>query len=824
MKLVRLYLLTLKGFALWLKSNGKVLSLYSLLMLLISWQNLLSQEHLVCSHESGFYTGNISVKIDSDFDSLYYTLDGSFPYSKSKLYKDSIAIWKTTVLTIRPFHDGQFSDTTFTQSYFVDFNTNLAVTSLATEPMHLWDPTIGIYVSGIAAKDTFPYDGANYWRDWEYPALVQHFTADKELALNQPAGVKLFGGMSRNHTEKSLRLLSRKEYAKKNFKYKIFKDKKIKKFKSLVLRTSGNDHHSTRFRDALSGKLAGAIGLDFQAYEPTHLFMNGEYWGVFNLREKINEEFLQDNYKLDSTNLDLLQGNAYLEHGSDSTFNQLRNLFKKLDFRKDSRVEVVEKLMDVRNYFNYRILQIYLANEDESGNTRFWRSDQLDGKFRWILYDTDLGFGWTRPYGYNYLHDCLSPEQTEWYNPEWSTLFLRKLLINKKKKNEFITQTCHLLNTALHQDSVVAKIDEFENLLSGEIDQHLKRQKIRPIVWKISVEKIRTFARKRPKYLIKHLKKEFGLDGMFHVGIKVNPPEAGHVLIQGNPVKDGFTGKYFKNIPIEYSSKANRHYRFEGWGNHPLRVLDIANGSDSLFLTANFSKITGDSDYQKKVWVNEISGLNKVEGAPGDWIELYNNSKSKICLAGWEIEDLNSFVKIEDSIWIAPKQYLVLSLKNPKIQLTNSHPVLPFGIHSVIETIKIYDNNSLLVDSISYDLTERLANIDTAYTYQRIWNDPSSNYSNWELQLGMGSPGLRSSDDKANQLAFSENEHLSHEELFEKMLWTLVLTFLLILIFYASFFYIIFKNKWRFKKNGRSLNWKPFHSSNDSDWSKSEDF
>ena len=147
-------------------------------------------------------------------------------------------------------------------------------------------------------------------------------------------------------------------------------------------------------KTAFLTSLAPESDLDVQKSSPCHLFINSEYWGVYNIREKINKYYIDNNYSCGINGIDILQGYKTVDEGSSGDYQDLLNFLKKNSLSDQKNYQYIKQKMDVRNFINFWIHQIFYANNhDVRGNIRFWKSDSLDNKFRWIVYDTDLGTG-----------------------------------------------------------------------------------------------------------------------------------------------------------------------------------------------------------------------------------------------------------------------------------------------------------------------------------------------------------------------------------------------------------------------------------------------
>jgi len=235
--------------------------------------------------------GTITMSTATPDAEIHYTTDGSYPNDASLLYTGPIYIEDNTILRAVAIKQGWLNSRPNTQSYLFDYTGELPVVSLSTNPEHFWDNDSGIYVMGPNASPVFPHFDANFWQDWERPIHIEMFEPDGWLAFSIDAGVKIYGNYSRAFPQKSLTIFARGAYGSTSIDYQIFPEKDIESFESIVLRNSGNDFDNTHFRDGLVSILADRAGVTTQAFRSAVVYLNGEYWGIQNIREKINEHF-----------------------------------------------------------------------------------------------------------------------------------------------------------------------------------------------------------------------------------------------------------------------------------------------------------------------------------------------------------------------------------------------------------------------------------------------------------------------------------------------------------------------------------------------------
>jgi hypothetical protein len=390
------------------------------------------------SKSGGFYNQNVLLSLSAEGIPIYYTTDGSKPNEHSKRYDGKpIFIDQTTVLRAVA-HKKEIKSKTFTQTYFIsEPATRLPVVSVSMAPATLFDPERGVMSTGNRADETQAnLPGANFWTRKEYTCNVEIFETDKRCVSNGLAGFRMFGGYSRVFPQKSIVLIARKKYGKKYFKHKIFGPDDRKKHKYLVLRNGGSDNQGAHFRDELMTELTKDWDIETQDYRPAILYLNGKYWGIYHIREKINARFLQDHTDADKDSLDLLEHKNTVREGTYDRYEQMLNYIKSHDMAQSEVYNKVQSMMDVNNFCDYEIAQIYCHNTDAGGNVRYWRAHRPGAQWRWILFDTDWGFGLHKPTAYreNSLDFFTEANGPEWPNPPWSTFLLRSLLQNQDFK------------------------------------------------------------------------------------------------------------------------------------------------------------------------------------------------------------------------------------------------------------------------------------------------------------------------------------------------------------------------------------------------------
>lgn len=404
--------------------------------------------------ESGFYTDSVEVIINSAVSGeIYYTLDGSIPDSSDQKYNSAIVLNKTRVLRAILYSDELPDSVVHTSTYFINEETTLPVVSISTNPENFFSNETGIYVEGTNGITGYCSNSPRNWnQDWERPVYLSYFGEDKENKFNINAGVKIGGGCTRLYDEKSLDIYFRSQYGESKLRYHLFEDKDIDTFNRLSLRSGGQDWYRAIIRNsALQTITRNSMDLGFQSYKMVIVFLNGEYWGIHILREKQNEDFLESNYGFDADSIDILKLNQEIKEGSADHYKNMIDFIKNNDLSVKENYEWVGTQMDIDQYIDYQIAEIFFANGDwPGGNIIYWKPQKPDAKWRWLMYDLDMGFG-SHSYGeYDTNSLELASSETEVYyaNPTWSTFLFRNLLKNEEFRNEFMQRyNIHMVST-----------------------------------------------------------------------------------------------------------------------------------------------------------------------------------------------------------------------------------------------------------------------------------------------------------------------------------------------------------------------------------------
>jgi len=550
---------------------------------------------------SGFYEEPQTIYVSTTEESdIKFTLDGSKPVGNSQSFESPFVFTETSVLRTRALQDDRLPGGIENRIWFFNEDISLPVLSIITPPGAFWDEFDGIYTKRMKSR--------------EIPVNFLYFPTAGEPALDINLGLRLTGQASLCYPQVSFTLYARDRYGKDDLDYQVFQQRELNSFKSLYLRNSGlPDNRSTLFRDALQHTLVlNKIDIDCQAYQPSVLFLNGEYWGIYNIRDKINSDYIASLHNINPDDIDLLEyelnnRSPVVMEGTAENYNQLYAYIKETDLSQEESYNFLESWMDMDEFINYQVCEIYFDNTfwlDQ--NVRMWRERKEGAKWRWILFDTDYGFGMPNNRSTGVTHNTLtyatSSNQVGFRAPDWATLIFRKLLTNEDFKTKFIQCFDGYLNSIFHSDTVLGTINELQSRLSPEMEPHIDRWSNGenyygyPIQsyneWIRNVDVMRNFARNRPGYQRQHITDYFNLSGSSHIQVRISNPASGKVVINDVVQVDSMAaGLYFKDIPVELMAVPDVGYRFlrwEGIEHDSLNPVQLIIREDSLGITAVF--------------------------------------------------------------------------------------------------------------------------------------------------------------------------------------------------------------------------------------------
>lgn len=662
---------------------------------------------------SGFYGSNFSLTLSAaNGATIYYTLDGSDPTNSNtaQVYSGQINVqdrtnqtnvWSayrednnsatsicrgldyqpppfnvdkaTVVRAAAKSNDGKFSEVV-SQTYFITTGglaqyKNLTVVSLVTNPENLFDPDKGIYVTGkqyLNWKNSGSFNpGKSVWdsdnpcnyfakgREWEREASITFFEKGQPV-VEQDMGIRIKGASTRNHAHKSFNLYARSDYGASKIEYPLidnnyaFDGTLIDKYDAVSLRMVNDE---VRLRDGFAQKLvAGRGNITTQDMKKCVVFLNGEYWGLYEITEKLSDYFIETNYGIEKQNIAMIK-NGELEEGDQSELDKFEAFAKEYsqkDLTNPQNYKAVCDYIDIDSMIDHYAAGLYLGTFDwPNRNYGVWRNTgeaisgnpYSDGKWRFISFDYDYtmgatfaDFGGVEGYAYDsFRHMDAAKKDTP------TNLFVQ-LLKNQEFRARFVSFFCDYTNEVLTPARANAMADHYKNEYTEQFANSMVRwwgyfggakesnlQYHRDLYPNTTLRNIRTFFDQRANHAMEDMRNYLGVHSNLQtITLKTNGN--GKIKINSitpNTAGGGWTGKYYSDCPVTLTAIPGEGAAFSGWegdasGN---QVTITTTLSRAMTIQANFGEkkeVKGDVNADGALSVTDIIMMQKWLLGAGD--------------------------------------------------------------------------------------------------------------------------------------------------------------------------------------------------------------
>ena len=352
---------------------------------------------------SGYYptSQNLTLITGQSGATIKYTTNGDEPGSSSLVYSLPINISTSTSIRATVFAPGFLPSSTVTNSYIIGQEFHLPAFCITTDSLNLWDYNTGIYVLGPNADTVSPYFGANFWQEWQKPASIEYFDKAKNKIFSANAEIEIYGNYSRYKPQKSFEIKLSERFGTSELIYPFISDKPyVTEYDRFVLRNAGTDWNVVHFRDALMQRLMKSTYSGYVGAEPVAMFLNGAFWGIYQFNEKHNQNWVKSNFGFEEDEIHYIEiegQNIQVNEGSDDSFVSLYNFATSNSPTSSDFYNKVDEELDLKNFADYFIAETYYNNGDWLGewtnNIKIWKPKIDGGKWKYMLIDTDYGFG-----------------------------------------------------------------------------------------------------------------------------------------------------------------------------------------------------------------------------------------------------------------------------------------------------------------------------------------------------------------------------------------------------------------------------------------------
>ena len=529
---------------------------------------------------AGFYSDPITLEIPAATGAtVRCTFDGSSPTASTPEMTSPYYIKSNTVVSCAAFKDGYLSGAISTNSYFIGESVAMPVVSISVAPDYFTK-----YYYDNESSCAEPCYSAGYWEDVEYPVHVEYFangssSASKAWEIN--AGISIIGHWSRYNAKKSVAIRMREEYQTGWLKYKLFETRpEDGKFKGFNLRNNGNRFHWDYVTDPAGLSALEGSDIDYQRSRQVVVFYNGKYYGIHDMREKLDENFIETNYGIDASTVESvahLGDSVTVNGGTADGYWALINYIADNDFSGEANAayDSLKTIMDVGEYADYMAAEIYYRNGDwPNNNVRAWRAG-ADHPWKFIAYDIDHGFNfeWTVA-GFG-----TSVNMFDWIlrNGKIGSLtsksfgnFYKKLIQNPDFKRMFVNRAAVMLQYYLASDRMQNAITSMvETIPSAEMTRDLAKWPRKSYAFDKTGSSLKSFASSRPAAAWQEFVDEFSLGT--DVSITIAASGSGEVKMEGMDLPGStatstkYSGTFFGGNAMVLTAVPAAGHSFSKW-------------------------------------------------------------------------------------------------------------------------------------------------------------------------------------------------------------------------------------------------------------------
>ncbi|MCA9731314.1 MAG: CotH kinase family protein [Deferribacteres bacterium] len=559
----------------------------------------LSAAEVLFSQQPGFYANGVQLALTTNSGAeIYYTTNGTKPTHQSPRYTQPITINSTTALRARAFETGKLPGPIVTGTFLInETSTTLPVASFVVDSLAFWDETKGIY--------------ANNFKQREIPFNLEFY---ETAAMNTPpdfvtgAGTRIGGLNIWRFPQKPLTVYFRDRYGADVLDYHLFKSKPIGTFKRFVFRNGGDNWEKAMLRDPMTESIIqGQMLPTTQAYRPSVLFLNGQYWGIHNIRERFDEQFFASTFQVPVDGYDHLEYASdavslklFTIAGSSADYTALLDYLETHDIRQAAVYQNVVDQVDMENFIDYLALELYVVNTSWRHNREWWRPHAPGAKWQWLIPDLDRGYN-TGNIDRNLMSDLFS-----------QFILLGHLIKNSDFKNQFIQRYMAHVNSTFKPERLNRILDSLSTIIEPEIPRHAEKWGPEGGIsslqgWRDALNSIKMFIDQRPAAVRKNLQNQFNLSSPVSLSLAANPA-MGEIRVEGIPQPEG-SGSFFPTIPIQLIAIPKPGYVFTGWSSGQSDAEISLTLRQNTALTANFSR---DNSNQLTAEINSDVRLSQV--------------------------------------------------------------------------------------------------------------------------------------------------------------------------------------------------------------------
>ena len=577
---------------------------------------------------SGFYTSAVTATFPAG---TRCEQGGAEPTANSPVVQNTLTINATTVLRCRTYATGSYPSEEINRTYVFEQQPSLAAIFVTTDPLSMFSPDSGLYMTGNGAAMMDPKKGANFWSNRELPVYIEMFEPGKPKtpAFGIKGDYKITGQYSRAKEKKSFAITMREEYGDKRLKYTLFPDyPELKKFKAISFRNFGNNSGDDYLRDRLGTSMTEGLGVDYQRGRYVIVYYNGKYYGIHDLRERNNEYYYETKYGYDPNDIDLVatttSGTNEATAGSAADYKAMIDWLQSNNLTSDANYKKIADQIDVDNFMNYMQAEMFLNNSDwPHNNLKKWRVASQKTKWKWFMYDVDFGFGvsYNTQNGnvFSYVTNANGTQGMGGMNfpgmggdfpgmggnwgggfggqqPQMAaanggisehTILISRLLENANFKNAFINRFSVLLSMNFSADRLLKRINDLQSQVESEMTRDQQFWNYNASSMNNNLQTIKTFAQSRQATVREQMESYFSLGAKSEMTL--TSQGSGVIYVDGLALdQSSMKLTFYTGVPVTLTAEAKSGSSFTGWSDGVTDVTRKVNPGEVTSITAVF--------------------------------------------------------------------------------------------------------------------------------------------------------------------------------------------------------------------------------------------
>lgn len=684
------------------------------------------------------YANGKAVLSDTNNAIIRYTLNNSLPNTESKTYTSNqpIGINKTTVVKAIAYKDNYLPSFASSELIMIDEpSTSLPIVSISADSVDLWGEN-GILDSEYSSTKNASF---NYY--------------DKSIYLGSNILIKVHGQSTRLLPQKSLRV-----YADKKSDYSrisnVFFNNSQNEYDQLVLRNSGQDWNSLFLRDSYNSVIASRLHKQIYAeYKPIIIYINSELYGLLNLRERIEDEFLSEIFDVNDKSINFFENNGVTVRGDYSEYSEFIKKFKDIS---ELNISEINQIIDSDNFIDYSLLNIFSVNSDwPSLNVKLFNTKENDRRFRYLINDLDITYGYGgHKQDFNKLNTILNDSVNDY------SIVFNKFVRVEMLKEQLLTRAADLINSVFRPDNMKFVLDSLANQIREYIPLQQQRWEESCVDWENKIDNMKVFLNERPIYFMRNF--NFYLNdnkGLSEFSLTTYPPNSGTFKVNTISVDTSeWSGRYFQTLPITITAVPKHGWKFVKWNHDSLGTNTIITTTlpETIELEAIYEE-TNPSEIERAIVINEIMYNADTEQDTKDWIELYNAGTKSVNLKNWSLldeDDTHIRFVINEDYQIQPKEFVILTKELEEFEEVISIKNKIFGDFDFglggNDIVRLIDENGVTHDLVNYDNDTPwpIGADGTGYTIELINPTLDNNIgSNWKISKAkLGTAGKENSN------------------------------------------------------------------------------